>query len=72
MVAEEVTNKLQKLPIAAQEEVLHFIEFIAQKFERKTDENQQWLEFSLAQAMRGMEDEDAPDYTEADLKERWQ
>ena len=72
MVAEEVTNKLQKLPIAAQEEVLHFIEFIAQKFERKADEDKQWSEFSLAQAMRGMEDEDAPDYTEADLKERWQ
>lgn len=62
---------MQKLPIAAQEEVLHFVEFIAQKFERKADEEGQWSEFSLTQAMRGMEDEDAPDYTEADLKERW-
>ena len=71
IVVEEVNNKLQKLPLAAQEEVLHFIEFMAQKFERKDDENKQWSEFSLNQAMRGMEDENTPDYTEADLKEKW-
>ena len=71
MVAEEVNNKLRKLPLAAQEEVLHFIEFIAQKFEQKFDEDKQWSEFSLAQAMCGIEDEDANDYTEADLKGKW-
>ena len=70
-VAEEVTNKLQKLPLAAQEEVLHFVEFIAQKCELKENEDEQWSRFSLAQAMRGLEDEDTSDYSEADLKEKW-
>jgi hypothetical protein len=67
---EQVTDKLQKLPIAAQEEVLHFIEFPAQKFEQKADENKQWSDFSLSQAVKGLENEDLPEYTEADLKEK--
>jgi hypothetical protein len=37
--------------------------------EKETDEK--WKDFSLSQAMSGMESEDKPDYTEADLKERW-
>lgn len=71
IVAEQVNDKLQKLPIAAQEEVLHFIEFLAQKYVENGDEDKQWSEFSLAQATRGLEDEDFPEYTEADLKEKW-
>ena len=31
IVAEQVTDKLRKLPIAAQEEVLDFVEFLLQK-----------------------------------------
>ena len=34
------------------------------------DENA-WLSLSLALAMRGMEDEDTPEYTVADLKEQF-
>jgi hypothetical protein len=30
-----------------------------------------WLSLSLALAMRGMEDEDTPEYTLADVKERF-
>lgn len=71
IVTEQVTDKLQKLPIAAQEEVLRFIEFLAQKFEQKADENKQWSDFSLSQAMKGLENDDLPQYTEADLKEQW-
>jgi hypothetical protein len=72
VVAEQINNKLQKLPLSFQEEVLHFVEFLSQKAERETvNEKQQWSEFSLAQAMRGLEGEDLPEYTEADLKEKW-
>ena len=35
-------------------------------------ENQSWNKFSLEQAMRGLEDDNLPEYTEADLIEKWQ
>ena len=34
-------------------------------------EEKVWSDFSLTQAMRGLEDDDTPEYTEADLKEQW-
>lgn len=71
-VIKQVNDKLQKLPIAAQEEVLHFIEFLAQKFKQESVEDKHWSDFSLNQAMEGLEDDDLPEYTEADLKEKWQ
>jgi hypothetical protein len=54
-------------------EVLDFVEFVAQKAENQNlaEENGQWAEFSLNQAMKGLEEEDFPEYTEADLKEKW-
>ena len=69
IVAEEVNSKLQTLPVSAQTEVLHFVEFLSQKIEQEESEDKQWSEFSLAQAMNGLEDETA--YTEADLQEKW-
>ena len=35
-------------------------------------ENQGWNQFSLEQAMRGLENDNLPEYTEADLIEKWQ
>lgn len=35
MVAKQVNDKLQKLPVAAQEEVLDFVEFLLEKSERR-------------------------------------
>lgn len=35
-------------------------------------ENQAWNQFSLEQAMRGLETDNLPEYTEADLIEKWQ
>ena len=35
-------------------------------------ENQAWNQFSLEQAMRGLEEDNLPEYTEADLMEKWQ
>ena len=74
IVSEKINEKLEKLPVAMQLEVLDFVEFVAQKAERQTAEieaERQWAEFSLNQAMKGLEDEETPEYTEADLKEKW-
>ncbi len=73
IVAEKINQKLEKLPISIQLEVLDFIEFVAQKAEKQNlaEEDEQWTNFSLTQAMKGLEDEDIPEYTDADLKERW-
>ncbi|MBD2570927.1 hypothetical protein [Anabaena lutea] len=35
-------------------------------------ENEEWNEFSLEQAMRGLENDHLPEYTESDLIEKWQ
>jgi hypothetical protein len=35
-------------------------------------ENEEWNQFSLEQAMRGLENYHLPEYTEADLIEKWQ
>ncbi|MBD2148326.1 hypothetical protein [Sphaerospermopsis sp. FACHB-1194] len=35
-------------------------------------ENKEWNEFSLEQAMRDLENDHLPEYTESDLIEKWQ
>jgi hypothetical protein len=60
------------LPDALQQEVLDFVKFLLFKHEQETTPEQddiEWSYFSLASAMRGMEDEDTPVYTTDDLKE---
>ena len=34
--------------------------------------NQEWNQFSLEQAIRGLENDNLPEYTETDLIEKWQ
>ena len=72
-VAEQITTRLQELPPSLQREVLDFVEFLAQRVARRefAVEDAEWTDFSLAQAMSGLEAEDSPAYSEADLKERW-
>ena len=69
IVTEVINSKMQNLPVAAQTEVLHFVEFLSQKYEQQESEDKQWAEFSLAQAMKGLEDETP--YSEEDLQEKW-
>ena len=66
--AEQINKNLQKLPATFQQQVLDFVEFILHK---RISEDQEWSEFSLAQAMRGLENDEMPEYTDADLKEKW-
>ena len=68
--AQSITRHLQDLPEAAQREVLDFVEFLRSRREDRVlrDGDVSWSHFSLASAMRGMEDEATP-YTSADLKD---
>ena len=67
---EAILQHLRNLPEQARREVLDFVEFLSSR--RVTsgprDEDGAWSEFSLASAMRGMEDEGTP-YTLTDIKE---
>lgn len=69
VVTEVINSKMRNLPDAAQTEVLHFVEFLSQKYEQQEIEDKQWSEFSLNQAMKGLEDETP--YSEEDLQEKW-
>jgi len=70
VVAERIQQYVQKLPAALQVEVLDFVEHLLSKLERETARSGElaWSDLSLTRAMRGMEDEDTPTYTTADLK----
>lgn len=69
--AQAIMRRLKSLPDQAQREVLDFVEFIESHRKGPTvasKDDKSWSNFSLASAMRGMEDEDTS-YTLADLKE---
>jgi Flp pilus assembly protein CpaB len=53
--------------------VLDFVEYLLAKAERQQArrEEQAWSRTSLSLAMRGMEDENGPEYTAEDLEERF-
>jgi len=63
------------LPESFQKEVLHFVEFLANKARKDVgaprQEDLEWYDFSLAGAVRDIGDGDIPDYTDADFKEKW-
>ncbi len=73
ILAEEIVERVQRLPEPLQAEVLDFVEFLLAKTsgESGKEENRLWMGFSLQSAFRDMEDE--PElYTDGDLKERFQ
>ncbi len=71
IVTDEITFKVRKLPRPSQEKVLHFVDLLLEKND-DANEDQEWSDFSFAQAMRGLEDDGMSEYTDEDLKERWQ
>ncbi len=74
-ITESIQQHVQKLPNALQQEVLDFVKFLLFKREQETtpeEDEIEWSNFSLASAMRGMENEDTPVYTIEDLKEVFQ
>lgn len=58
------------LPATSDEELASLADELFQKLDKR-EEELLWSRFSIAQAMRGMEDEDGPIYTRDDLKEVW-
>lgn len=70
LVKEQIHEKIEKLPTSFQAEVLDFIQYLLVKLEREAIQESEldWSNFSLASAMRDMEDENAPAYTMDDLK----
>lgn len=74
---EKINQQTRDLPEDYQTEVLDFVEYLANKVRVKRRinpgvEDQDWLHFSLSQALKGLEDEDIPIYFESDLIEKWQ
>ena len=67
---ERIQAHLERLPPSFQAEVLDFVEYLQAKADREAvlAERRLWSDLSLASAIRGMEDEDGPTYTVADLK----
>lgn len=72
-VTEEINRRVQRLPEPLQAEVLHFVDYLLTRAERDDarQEDEAWFDLSLRSAMHGLEDEDGPDYSEADLTERF-
>ena len=70
IITEKIQEYVQRLPAPLQSEVLDFIEYLLSKAERDIPrrESESWSDLSLTSAMRGMENEETPSYTVADLK----
>jgi hypothetical protein len=68
----EILQAAKGLPQASQAEFLNSAARLLRKAREKcaTDDDPDWSGLSLAMAVRGMEDEDSPEYTPADVKER--
>jgi hypothetical protein len=68
-----IQEKIEILPESKYTEVLNFLNSL---IESQIDydaqqENREWSQFSLEQAMTGVEDDLFPEYTEQDLKIKW-
>ena len=70
---EKIRRHLKELPESLHSQVLDFVEYLIAKADREKEwrEGGNWSSFSVAEAMRGMEDEKAPVYTVEDLRERF-
>jgi hypothetical protein len=69
-ITDKIQEGVQQLLTALQAEVLDFVQYLLVKTKRGAQEDEEGLrsDVSLSSAMRGMEDEDSPQYTTADLK----
>lgn len=62
---EQAISKIKTLPSDQQEAIASIIL-------EEIQVNQEWNQFSLQQAMRDLENDNLPEYTETDLIEKWQ
>ena len=70
IVTDKIQEYVQRLPAPLQSEVLDFIEYLLSKAGRDIPrrESESWSDSSLSSTLRGMENEENPSYTVADLK----
>ena len=66
-IAEKLHRYIERLPASLQAETLDFVEFLIAKAEQEETKN--WTDLSLQAAMRDMEAEAGPTYTQNDIKE---
>jgi hypothetical protein len=62
-LTEKIIENVNVLPVSKQLEILDFVEYLRAKTEKE-----EWKDFSLSTAMKGMEDEKVS-YSTEDLKE---
>jgi hypothetical protein len=67
-IADLIQDKVNWLSEPTQLEVLDFVDYLLYK---SRQEDVLWPKPSLSSAIRGLEDEEWPDYDAQDLKERW-
>ena len=69
-LTKRIQERVERLPASFQAQVLDFVEYLLAKAEREAvlKERRLWSDLSLSSAMRGIEEEDVPTYTTADLK----
>lgn len=65
-IIEQIEEKVKQLPEETQYEVLDFVTYLLY---RSRQQDLLWSKLSLRWAMRGMEDEDWPDYNLQDVEE---
>ncbi|MBU1261580.1 DUF2281 domain-containing protein [bacterium] len=70
ILAEKIIQHLEKMPESAQTQVFDFVKYLESKTKEgeQTQDETEWLTFSLSHAMRGMENEQTP-YLIKDIKE---
>ena len=69
-IADTIYQFIERLPPTLQAEVLDFAQYLLFRAERDESDEVDWSRFSVAMAMRGMEEEDSP-YTMDDLRETY-
>ena len=65
---ETIAGKAKLLPHDLQEELADFTDYLLAKFEKRNSLERQWSSISLANAVRGLED-DPITYSKFDVKE---
>jgi hypothetical protein len=72
-ITDKISTRVRQLPTAYHAEVLDFVEYLLTKAARGAQEQEErlWSDLALTSAMRGMEDEDFPQYDETDIKVRF-
>ena len=70
-VAQQIQEKISHFPEYLQRQVLDYSDYLSVKYDVNKD-IKNWNIFSVASALRGMENEDTSIYDNATFKEKWQ